>query len=174
MPGQPPPRDGAELRPITISALEAIRAGRPAKLEGLVAAEGALPPPHVAERTLRLLDEGCAPEWALPYSIIDAANGRIVGGCGFKGAPLDGVVEIGYGVAAACQRQGHATLAVRSLLARAIASGQVREVTACIVPGNTASETVATRTGFLPGPRITDATGEEVTCWRFSVTPAST
>ena len=84
MPGGSPRSDGTELRPITIPALEAIRAGRPAELEGLVAAEGALPPPHVAERTLRLLDEGCAPEWALPYNIIDAANERIVGGCGFR------------------------------------------------------------------------------------------
>jgi RimJ/RimL family protein N-acetyltransferase len=169
MPGQPPPRDGAELRPITISALEAIRAGRPAKLEGLVAAEGALPPPHVAERTLRLLAEGCPPEWALPYNIIDAENERIVGGCGFKGAPIDGVVEIGYGVAAACQRQGYASHGVRSLVARAVESGAVSVVTACIAPGNLASETVAARAGFLPGTLIADESGEQVVRWELPI-----
>jgi hypothetical protein len=46
-----------------------------------------------------------------------------------------------------------------------------REVTACIGPGKLTSEAVATRAGFMPGPRLADATGEAVACRRFPVSP---
>ncbi|MFN7433255.1 MAG: GNAT family N-acetyltransferase [Betaproteobacteria bacterium] len=160
---------GIELHPIARSALEAILAGQTPDHLGFVAAEGALPPLHVAERSLRLLDDGCPPEWALPFNMVDTSSGVIVGGCGFKGAPVHGMVEIGYGVATSFQRRGFATLAVRSLLGRAAQSGLVRGVEAYIVPGNVASETVASRSGFIPGSLVADSSGEMVVRWQFFV-----
>lgn len=160
---------GIELHPIARPALEAILAGQTPDLLGYAAAEGALPPVHVAERSLRLLDAGCPPEWALPFNMVDTLSGVIVGGCGFKGAPAQGMVEIGYGVASSFQRRGYATFAVQTLLGRAVESGLVRAVLAYIVPGNIASETVASRSGFLPGSVVADPTGEMVVRWQFAV-----
>lgn len=160
---------GIELVPIARPVLEAIRAGRTPDSFGVAVAEGALPPVHVAERSLWLLDRGCPSKWALPFNMVDTSSNTIVGGCGFKGAPAQGLVEIGYGVARTFQCRGFATYAVRSLLGHAVESGLVCAVVAHIVPGNIASEIVASRSGFVPGSLVVDPTGEMVVRWQFSV-----
>lgn len=74
---------------------------------------------------------------------------RIAGECGVK-APPDGSgrVEIGYGLAPASRGRGLGVRAVGALLDELRASGEVREVLACVHPGNIASRRLLERLGF--------------------------
>jgi [ribosomal protein S5]-alanine N-acetyltransferase len=76
-----------------IAALRTLRAFQQ-RLE-----EGALPPAFVAARALALLSAGVREMWSCTILIVAEDDGCIVGGCGFKGAPEAGRVEIGNGVA---------------------------------------------------------------------------
>jgi RimJ/RimL family protein N-acetyltransferase len=83
-----------------------------------------------------------------------AGRPRLIGLCGYKGAPDEnGVVEIGYGVVPECRRRGFASEAVRALLARAFADPRVRAVVAHTLPELTPSIGVLRSTGFaFEGP----------------------
>ena len=126
--------------------------------------EGALPPPEVASRALRLLASGVAERWSLPYAMIDE-RGAIVGACGFKGAPCLGLVEIGYGVAPLRRGRGIAAAAVRLLLEEAVIRGGARRVLARINPDNAASSRVADKLGFVRGEVALDDDGEPLAQW---------
>jgi ribosomal-protein-alanine N-acetyltransferase len=116
--------------------------------------EGALPPSFVAARALKLIAEGKAEFWCSTFLIVRNRDQRIIGGCGFKDAPKDGRVEIGYGVAPGSRGQGAATAAVGLLLQRAFGSG-VREVFAEVTPENRASAKVVRKLGFVStGTRV--------------------
>ncbi|MDQ3039172.1 MAG: GNAT family N-acetyltransferase [Pseudomonadota bacterium] len=162
------PDDPVVFIPIPEPCLQLIASGQRVVLPGLDIAEGALPPPHVAIRSLRLLEAGCPPEWAIPLNIVDGARQVVVGGVGFKGQPLSGVVEIGYAVAPSCHRRGFATAAVRHAQAIAARAGTVREVIALVAPGNLASAGVLARSSFTMGPEILDADGERVVRWHWA------
>jgi [ribosomal protein S5]-alanine N-acetyltransferase len=65
------------------------------------------------------------------YLILHKKHHRMIGTCGYKGAPgLDGKVEIGYEIAATYQQQGFATEAARGLCAHAFGAEAVTAVTA--------------------------------------------
>ena len=96
-------------------------------------------------------------------------SGAILGGCGFKGFPINGDVEIGYGVAESARGRGVATLAVAQLLGLAAASGIVQQVVAHILPDNAASSKVVSRLGFSRGPTVVDPDGETVVRWTYPV-----
>lgn len=155
------------LVPLTEAQLRCIVDGDPVSVPGFVAADCALPPPHVALRSLRYLEAGCPPEWALPLHIVDAPRQTIVGGCTFKGLPVLGSVEIGYAIAPSCQRRGFASAAVQQMLVSAARSGIVGEVFALISNDNVASATVVARAGFSRGPTVLDANGESVVRWHW-------
>ena len=82
------------------------------------------------------------------YQLVDAATSLVVGGAGFKSAPVDGVVEIGYGLAASARGRGLATEAVEGLVVFAAATTQVTAVEAHTEPGNVSSQQVLLRAGF--------------------------
>jgi RimJ/RimL family protein N-acetyltransferase len=124
----------------------------------------ALMPPHVAARSLRQISEGQSATWCLGFLIVRQADQYIVGACGFKHEPAQGRVEIGYGVAPVCQRQGAATAAVRQLLALAHAGG-VAEVLAEVSPENAASTAVVRKLGFARRGTRVDDDGETVVQW---------
>jgi RimJ/RimL family protein N-acetyltransferase len=128
------------------------------------AAAGALPPASVARRALERLDAGGTPSWCEVFAIARRADGSIVGGCGFKGDPVDGRVEIFYGVAPAQRGQGIATAAVRLLLARSFTLG-ARTVLAEILPGNLASARTVQACGFVCQGRRVAEDGEVVVQW---------
>jgi len=65
----------------------------------------------VQAMTRRLFEAGCDASWLM----ID--DDEIVGLCSFRRPPLDGRVEIGYGVAGARTGRGFATQAVKAMLA---------------------------------------------------------
>jgi len=80
------------------------------------------------------------------YQIVLA--GAAVGDIGFHGAPVDGRVEIGYGLAAPAHGRGLATEALTALGSWALDQPEVAVLTAETDRGNLASQRVLTRAGF--------------------------
>jgi ribosomal-protein-alanine N-acetyltransferase len=126
--------------------------------------EGALPPPFVAARALKLVAEGRAEFWCNTFLIVRSQDQRVIGGCGFKDAPRDGRVEIGYGVAPSCRGRGAATAAVGLLLRLAFGRG-VREVFAEVTPDNLASASVVRKLGFVGTGTRVDEEHQVVVQW---------
>lgn len=145
--------------------LRAVAAGAiPAALPGKVA-DGALPPAFVAERSLRQRDAGKSAAWCSTFLIVRDADSTIVGACGFKDEPANGCVEIGYGVAASCRKQGIATAAVSELVRIAFASFAVNTVLAQINPANAGSARVVQSLGFEASVTVIDDDGEPLVQW---------
>jgi len=155
------PMDVEDLRRLTTSAVAEVRKRIP---------HGALPPPHVVARALSQFDAGTPALWCMPYLMVATGRRAIVGGCGFKGPPIDGRVEIGYSVESSERRRGAATAAVAQLLTLAAGTGVVHQVVAHVAPDNTASSNTVARLGFLKGDAIVDADGECVVRWVYRVT----
>jgi ribosomal-protein-alanine N-acetyltransferase len=79
------------------------------------------PPEHHDMDTLRfwreMLTQPGAAGWWLHYTVLtDARRPTLVGSLGYKGPPIDGVVEIGYSVVPSWRRRGLATEACRALI----------------------------------------------------------
>ena len=72
----------------------------------------------------------------------------LIGVGGFKGAPVDGVIELGYGVLTEHRRFGYATEATAGMLAFAFAHDEVNAVVAHTLPHVVASIGVLEKTGF--------------------------
>ena len=97
------------------------------------------------------------------------ADGILVGLGGFKGAPVDGAVELGYAVAPSWQRRGVATAATIQMVAMAEAAG-VRTVVAHTLAEPNASTTVLQRVGFVNvGTVVEHDEGRDVTVWRWEL-----
>jgi len=87
--------------------------------------------------------------WMAWYWILEHSVGRqLVGGGGFKGAPVRGIVEIGYETRPAFQRQGFATEAVSGLAQWALSQPTVDAVIAETSMHNHASIGVLRQVGF--------------------------
>ena len=124
----------------------------------------ALPPAFVAARSLRLRAEGHPLPWSASFLIVSDVDQRIVGACGFKSAPTDGRVEVGYGVAAAARGQGAATKALNLLVIKAFEAG-AKTVLAEVAPDNHASTKVVQKSGFVQTGARHDTSGEYVIQW---------
>jgi RimJ/RimL family protein N-acetyltransferase len=81
------------------------------------------------------------------YRITRLTDGRAVGGIGFKGQPVGGCVEIGYGLAPSARGHGYAAEAVTALLTVAVDHGLCL-VTADTTRDNIASQLTLIRSGF--------------------------
>lgn len=81
------------------------------------------------------------------YRITRLADGRAVGGVGFKGLPDGGCTEIGYGLSESARGHGYAAEAVAGLLTLAAAQG-VSKVIADTTLDNIASQRTLLRAGF--------------------------
>lgn len=76
-------------------------------------------------------------------------TGQVIGEAGWKGGPdLDGVAEIGYGIAAPSRGQGLGTELVGRLTAWVHAQPGVTQVVAEVLPGNLPSLRALERNGF--------------------------
>ena len=92
---------------------------------------------------------------------------EVVGLCGYKGPPdLDGVVEIGYGVASSRRKRGYATRAIMDLLKVAQQDRAIRGVVAETTTENMASERVLERNGIVREFKRIDPEDGEVVLWR--------
>jgi RimJ/RimL family protein N-acetyltransferase len=81
------------------------------------------------------------------YRITRLADGRAIGGLGFKGQPERGCVEIGYGLAPSARGNGYAAEAVIALLAVA-ADRLLSRVIADTTLDSIASQCTLIRAGF--------------------------
>lgn len=160
-----------QLSHISVTNLRCLAASEPAELGVLQAPEGALPPPKTVARALAQLDLGTPIFWCVPFLIVSPSRSTVLGACGFKTAPVNGSVEISYGIARTQRGRGVATLAIGQLLQLAASSGMVQEVVAHILPSNAASSKVVTRLGFLPEGLLADADGELVMRWVWRSQP---
>src|SRR5580700_4283044 len=81
------------------------------------------------------------------YRLTRLADGRAVGGLGFKGQPDGGCVEIGYGLAPSARGHGYAAEAVIGLLIVAADHG-LTKVVADTAVDNIASQRTLVKAGF--------------------------
>jgi len=81
------------------------------------------------------------------YRITRTADGKAIGGIGFKGQPNDGCGEIGYGLAPSARGHGYAAEAVVALLYVAADHG-LNRVVADTTGDNVASQRTLERAGF--------------------------
>ena len=144
--------------------LEVLAASRiPAGLESRVEPDS-MPPAFVAIRALELAAAGHPSPWATTFLIVNDEDARILGGCGFKTAPKQGQVEVGYGVATVAQGRGAATAALHMLVRRAFVAGTT-EVLAEVAPTNHASTRVVLKAGFKKVGSRMDNENEFVAQW---------
>lgn len=86
--------------------------------------------------------------WFAPRLFVDRETRRLVGLGGYKGAPLEGMVEIGYAVAPAFRSRGLATEAVEGLTNAAFFDPAVKAVVAHTLAEPNASTKVLQKCGF--------------------------
>lgn len=95
---------------------------------------------------------------------------ELVGWGGFKGAPREGVVELGYEIAASRRERGLATAAARAMVAEAFADPEVTSIIAHTLPERNASNRVLEKVGF----RFAEETKEgEQAVWRYALSGPS-
>jgi ribosomal-protein-alanine N-acetyltransferase len=89
-------------------------------------------------------------QWGLYYVVFrDRPEGPLaVGTAGYKGAPVEGMVEIGYGVLQQFRRRGIATEAADGLLRFAFAHPEVTRITAETLPDLVSSIGVMEKLGL--------------------------
>jgi [ribosomal protein S5]-alanine N-acetyltransferase len=122
-------------------------------------------PAFVAERAIQMLRAGVPERWARPFYMLRRFDQVVIGSRGFKYAPINGRVELGYAVLPLYQRQGFATAAVVELLRLAFSREEVDEVLAQINPENVASIKVVQKLGFERGKCFVDEDGEPLVQW---------
>lgn len=122
--------------------------------------------PHVLPALLEGARRQDGDPWG-SHLIFDGTDGALVGLGGFKGAPAEGEVEIGYAIAPARQGRGLATAAVGVLIGRALGAG-VRTVVAHTLAEPNPSTSVLVRHGFRRVGTLHDGDlGRDV--WRWAL-----
>jgi RimJ/RimL family protein N-acetyltransferase len=91
----------------------------------------------------------------------------LIGNCGYKGPPKEGVVEIGYEVAELYRGQGFATEIATALIEHAFSDHRVEQILAHTLAEENASVHILRRCGFRFGGNIDDPDDGPV--WRWSL-----
>lgn len=138
------------LRPASQAEMEALIADQ--ENPAMRAAYGEIPDGCLAHP-----EQWC---WYAAWLIVPK-DGTCIGDACFKGLGDDGAVEIGYGITPPHEGQGYATEAVDAMVRWALRQPGVVRVEAETEPGNTASQRVLAKCGFVPtgtlgkeGPRF--------------------
>jgi len=103
--------------------------------------------------------------WLHGYSLVRRGYPTVIGSCGFKGPPADGIVEIAYGVSPEQRNRGYATEAAGALVTYAFECAEVSVVRAHTLPSSAASQRVLEKCGFEHVGEFMDA--EDGLVWRF-------
>ena len=122
--------------------------------------------PEAVPHTLAILKENPAHSKWWMYFFIEGRSGQLVGSGGFAGPPENGIVEIGYEIAPAFRRLGHATAATDALVQLAIRSGAVTEIVAHTLPADERSPGVLRATVFQRSEVVLDPEHGEIVRWR--------
>jgi RimJ/RimL family protein N-acetyltransferase len=102
--------------------------------------------------------------WWSWLPILDAEN-ILIGNCGYKGPPKDGMVEIGYEVAKLYRQQGFATEIALALIKNAFSHEPVHMVIAHTLAEENASVKVLRKCGFQFAEEIDDP--EDGLIWKW-------
>jgi RimJ/RimL family protein N-acetyltransferase len=86
-------------------------------------------------------------EWGTRF-FVEGDPPTLVGWGGFKGPPVDGVVELGYEIAESRRGEGLATAATRAMLDEAFAEDGITTAIAHTLPEHNASTRVLEKAGF--------------------------
>jgi RimJ/RimL family protein N-acetyltransferase len=113
----------------------------------------------------RLHGSSFSDPWIHGFVMVHQSSGTVVGRCGFKGPPTDGVVELAYGVSPEHQGKGYATEAAAALVSYALSYEGVRAVRAHTLPRQSASTRVLTKCGFHHVGEVIDP--EDGLVWRW-------
>ncbi len=153
-----------ELRPIRIEELRLLAQSHDAFREfmGLEVIEGGVLPSEFVAQFLPNA-EGNAP-WLGVWAVVD---GAIAGSGMCKTRPLNGTVEIGYGVAPSVEGRGVATEIAKGLVKMAFDLG-AQSVIAHTLPDGYASQRVLAKAGFQHEGQVIDP--EDGLVERFRVT----
>jgi len=117
---------------------------------------------------LQRLDSLNGPDpWALGFIIALAATKEVIGSCGFKGPPADGMVEIAYGIAPEHQGQGFATEAADALVRFALNDPRVTIIRAHTFELDNRSSRVLEKCGFQSLGEVMDP--EDGRVWRWEL-----
>lgn len=157
------------LLPATIPHLQALMEGHDHFWSqfGYRVVDGYLDFPDALPFSLQALWSGLAsPEW-WTYLFLHKAERALIGIGGYKGAPCDGVAEIGYCIAPAFRGQGYATEATGALVRHAFAQPDVEVVRAHTLAELNASNSVLDRCGLAKVSAFTDTEAGEV--WRWEI-----
>lgn len=136
------------------------------KPKNLTFIEHSIPPIHVLVRSMDLRHNLVDVIWAFPYFI--QKNTQIIGACGFKDAPKNSRIEIGYNVAPDARGLGIATAAVKQLSQIAFGSTLVNTVFALVASDNKASLNVVHKNGFSYKELVVDSADEQLECWELN------
>ena len=96
----------------------------------------------------RLAVSAAVDPWVHGFALVQSGSDAVIGSCGFKGPPVDGIVEIAYGVSPEQRGRGYATEAAAALVAFAFAHADVSVVRAHTLPDADASQRVLAKCGF--------------------------
>lgn len=109
--------------------------------------------------------------WAFAFRVFSRETGFVVGTCSFKGPPVDGAVEIAYGIDPDQRLKGYATEAAQALYDFAASRDEVRIVRAHTLPEGVESKRVLAKCGFAYIGETVDP--EDGTVARFERSTAS-
>jgi [ribosomal protein S5]-alanine N-acetyltransferase len=170
-----PPRARAaapsvRIEPARTAWLEALAEGDAAFSErfGIPVAPGWVGFPEALPGAVEGARRHDADPWGT-HLIFDGADGALVGFGGFKGAPADRRVEIGYAIAPERRNRGLAGAAVLLMVERARTAG-VQVVVAHTLHEPNASTSVLTRCGFTRVATVEDPDdGGQVWRWELDL-----
>jgi len=87
--------------------------------------------------------------WAALWAFVDKKLNVVVGNACFKGAPIDGDAEIGYGTEPEFQNRGYMSEAVEGLVSWGREQDELRGIVAETLKDNIPSQRVLERAGFV-------------------------
>lgn len=164
-----------ELIPATAPMLHA-ELRSPADLQALlgIAVPASWPPELVDDAVLRAVLEGLEARaepaiWWYYYFVrkaTPAMPAMLIGAGGYKGAPKDGIVEIGYSIQPEYRRQGYALEAAQGLVEHAFAQPEVHRVVAHTLAEPNASTRLLEKIGFRFDGEVVDPDDGPV--WRWA------
>jgi RimJ/RimL family protein N-acetyltransferase len=105
--------------------------------------------------------------WVHGFSAKHLQSGVIIGTGMFKAPPVDGVVEIAYGIAADHRGKGYATEIAGALVGFAFSFEEITVVRAHTLPDSSASQRILANCGFEHVGEINDP--EDGLVWRFEM-----
>ena len=107
---------------------------------------------------------GFVPPWIGYYAKQD---GDLVGAAGFKGQPINGMVEIAYGTFEKHQKQGIGTAICRQLVELSLKTDSSVKITARTLPEKNFSTRILEKNNFFFNGIVIDAEDGEVWEWVY-------